>query len=249
MPVVETRALIKQYDLGEHHVNALMAVDFVVDEGEFVAIMGPSGSGKSTLLHLIGGLDQPTNGEVTLNGQRLSLMKDKQITLLRRRNIGFVFQFFNLLPTLSARENITLPLLIDGKNVQEYQERLETILGLIGLSERQNHKPEQLSGGEQQRVALARALIMEPTIVLADEPTGNLDSKTGMTIMELLRRSCEELGQTIVIVTHDPRAASTADRVVFLRDGKIVEELRFEKSAERADRLRSIIDEMEKLEA
>ena len=128
MPVVETRSLIKQYDLGEHHVNALMAVDFVVEEGEFVAIMGPSGSGKSTLLHLIGGLDQPTNGEVTLNGQRLSLMKDKQITLLRRRNIGFVFQFFNLLPTLSARENITLPLLIDGKNVQEYQERLETIL-------------------------------------------------------------------------------------------------------------------------
>lgn len=249
MPVVETNALDKQYDLGEHHVNALLAVDFVVEEGEFVAIMGPSGSGKSTLLHLIGGLDQPTNGEVILNGQRLSLMKDKQITLLRRRNIGFVFQFFNLLPTLSAGENITLPLLIDGKNLQDYQERLITILSLIGLTDRQHHKPEQLSGGEQQRVALARALIMEPAIVLADEPTGNLDSKTGMAIMELLKRSCAELGQTIVIVTHDPRAASTANRVVFLRDGAIIDELRFEESTERADRLRSIIDEMEKLEA
>jgi putative ABC transport system ATP-binding protein len=224
-------------------------VDFVVEEGEFVAIMGPSGSGKSTLLHLVGGLDQPTEGEVTLSGQRLSLMKDKEITLLRRRNIGFVFQFFNLLPTLTARENITLPLLIDGQNVQAYEERLETILSLIGLSDRQGHKPEQLSGGEQQRVALARALIMEPAIVLADEPTGNLDSKTGMAIMELLKRSCAELEQTIVIVTHDPRAASTANRVVFLRDGKIVEEIRFEESAKRADRLRSIIDEMEKLES
>ncbi|MFN2117925.1 MAG: ABC transporter ATP-binding protein [Candidatus Promineifilaceae bacterium] len=248
MPVVETNALDKQYDLGEHHVNALLAVDFVVEEGEFVAIMGPSGSGKSTLLHLIGGLDQPTNGEVILNGQRLSLMKDKQITLLRRRNIGFVFQFFNLLPTLSAGENITLPLLIDGKNLQEYQDRLNTILLLIGLTDRQHHKPEQLSGGEQQRVALARALIMEPAIVLADEPTGNLDSKTGMAIMDLLKRSCEELGQTIVIVTHDPRAASTANRVVFLRDGKIAEEIRFEKTADKAQRLRLIIDEMEKLE-
>lgn len=249
MAVVETNALDKQYNLGEHHVNALLAVDFVVEEGEFVAIMGPSGSGKSTLLHLIGGLDQPTNGEVILNGQRLSLMKDKQITLLRRRNIGFVFQFFNLLPTLSAGENITLPLLIDGKHLQDYQERLNTILSLIGLTDRQHHKPEQLSGGEQQRVALARALIMEPAIVLADEPTGNLDSKTGMAIMELLKRSCAELGQTIVIVTHDPRAASTANRVVFLRDGTIIDELRFEESTEKADRLRSIIDEMEKLEA
>jgi putative ABC transport system ATP-binding protein len=248
MSVVETSSLNKRYDLGEHRVDALVAVDFVVEEGEFVAIMGPSGSGKSTLLHLIGGLDQPTNGEVTLNGQRLSLMKDKQITLLRRRNIGFVFQFFNLLPTLSASENITLPLLIDGKNLQAYEDRLQRILSLIGLSDRQNHKPEQLSGGEQQRVALARALIMEPAIVLADEPTGNLDSKTGMAIMELLKRSCAELGQTIVIVTHDPRAASTADRIVFLRDGEIVKKIRFDEKADKTERLRAIIDEMEKLE-
>lgn len=249
MSILETKALHKRYDLGEHSVDALVEVDFVVQQGEFVAIMGPSGSGKSTLLHLIGGLDQPTNGEVTLDGQRLSLMKDKQITLLRRRNIGFVFQFFNLIPTLSAEENITLPLLIDGQNLRQYRERLDTILALVGLIDRRDHKPDQLSGGEQQRVALARALITEPAIVLADEPTGNLDSKTGMAIMQLLRRSCDELGQTIVIVTHDPKAASTADRVVFLRDGQISAEIRFESTTDSLQRLRLIIEEMEKLEA
>ena len=248
MSVLETKALHKRYELGEHSVNALDGVDFIVEEGEFVAIMGPSGSGKSTLLHLIGGLDQPSNGEVTLNGQRLSLMKDKQITLMRRRNIGFVFQFFNLLPTLSAQENITLPLLIDGKKLNLYQERLDTILDLIGLRERRNHKPEQLSGGEQQRVAIARALITEPAIVLADEPTGNLDSKTGMTIMRLLRRSCEELGQTIIVVTHDPRAASTSDRVVFLRDGQITAEIDFDPSSSDENKLRLIVEKMELLE-
>lgn len=248
MSVLETKALHKRYELGEHSVDALDGVDFIVEEGEFVAIMGPSGSGKSTLLHLIGGLDQPSNGEVTLNGQRLSLMKDKQITLMRRRNIGFVFQFFNLLPTLSAQENITLPLLIDGKKLNLYKERLDTILDLIGLGERRNHKPEQLSGGEQQRVAIARALITEPAIVLADEPTGNLDSKTGMTIMRLLRRSCEELGQTIIVVTHDPRAASTSDRVVFLRDGQITAEIHFDQSSSDEDKLRLIMDKMELLE-
>jgi putative ABC transport system ATP-binding protein len=249
MSILETKALHKRYDLGEHSVDALVEVDFVVEQGEFVAIMGPSGSGKSTLLHLIGGLDQPTSGEVTLDGRRLSLMKDKQITLLRRRNIGFVFQFFNLIPTLSAEENITLPLLIDGQNLRQYRERLDTILALVGLIDRRDHKPDQLSGGEQQRVALARALITEPAIVLADEPTGNLDSKTGMAIMQLLRRSCDELGQTIVIVTHDPKAASTADRVVFLRDGQISGEIRFESTTDSLQRLRSIIDEMETLEA
>jgi len=248
MSVLETKALHKRYELGEHSVNALDGVEFIVEEGEFVAIMGPSGSGKSTLLHLIGGLDQPSNGEVTLNGQRLSLMKDKQITLMRRRNIGFVFQFFNLLPTLSAQENITLPLLIDGKKLNLYEERLDTILDLIGLRERRNHKPEQLSGGEQQRVAIARALITEPAIVLADEPTGNLDSKTGMTIMRLLRRSCEKLGQTIIVVTHDPRAASTSDRVVFLRDGQITSEIHFDQSSSSENKLRLIMEKMELLE-
>jgi putative ABC transport system ATP-binding protein len=248
MSVLETKALHKRYDLGEHCVDALVKVDFVVEEGEFVAIMGPSGSGKSTLLHLIGGLDQPSDGEVTLNGQPLSMMKDKQITILRRRNIGFVFQFFNLIPTLSAEENITLPLLIDGQNIRQHRERLDIILGLIGLTDRRDHKPEQLSGGEQQRVALARALITEPAIVLADEPTGNLDSKTGTAIMQLLRRSCDELGQTIVIVTHDPKAASTADRIVFLRDGQIAGGIRFEASTDDLQRLRLIIEEMERLE-
>jgi len=248
MPVLEASELRKKYTFGTTTVNALAGVDFVVDVGEFVAIMGPSGSGKSTLLHLIGGLDQPSDGEVTLAGQRLSLMKDKQITLLRRRNVGFVFQFFNLIPTLTAEENVTLPILIDGKKISNYQERLDTLLELVGLSDRRRHKPEQLSGGEQQRVALARAMITEPTIVLADEPTGNLDSKTGTVIMELLRRSCEELGQTIIVVSHDPRASSFADRVVFLRDGKIVKNLHMNKDDNQQKKLISIIKVMEMLE-
>ena len=249
MPVLETAGLYKKYSMGEQLVNALDGVDFVVEEGEFVAIMGPSGSGKSTLLHLIGGLDQPSEGEVTLAGRRLSLLKDKEITLLRRRNIGFVFQFFNLLPTLTAEENILLPLLIDGKKLRQYEERLTALLDLIGLAERRGHKPEQLSGGEQQRVALARALITEPTILLADEPTGNLDSKTGIAIMELLRRSRDQLGQTVIVVTHDPRAASYADRVIFLRDGRVASELRFEVNATSSQNLREIIETMEALES
>jgi putative ABC transport system ATP-binding protein len=247
MPVLEAESLFKQYNLGEHHVNALDGVDFVVEEGEFVAIMGPSGSGKSTLLHLMGGLDKPSEGEITLAGKKISLLKDKQVTLLRRRNVGFVFQFFNLLPTLTAEENITLPLLIDGKRIGDYQDHLETLLNLIGLSDRRRHKPEQLSGGEQQRVALARALITQPAIVLADEPTGNLDTKTGKNIMELLRRSCDELGQTIVVVTHDPRAASYANRVVFLRDGVIAAKVGLE-DLDYPQKLRKIIEEMEKFE-
>jgi putative ABC transport system ATP-binding protein len=247
MPVLEAESLFKQYNLGEHHVNALDGVNFVVESGEFVAIMGPSGSGKSTLLHLMGGLDKPSEGEITLAGKKISLLKDKQITLLRRRNVGFVFQFFNLLPTLTAEENITLPLLIDGKRIGDYQDHLETLLNLIGLSDRRRHKPEQLSGGEQQRVALARALITQPAIVLADEPTGNLDTKTGKNIMELLRRSCDELGQTIVVVTHDPRAASYANRVVFLRDGVIAAKVGLE-DLDYPQKLRKIIEEMEKFE-
>ena len=248
MSVLETKDLMKRYELGEHEVIALEKVEFVVEKGEFVAIMGPSGSGKSTLLHLIGGLDQPSDGSISLDGQQLSLMSDKQITLLRRRNIGFVFQFYNLIPTLSAEENITLPLIIDGENKREYEERVETILELIGLTSRRKHKPEQLSGGEQQRVALARALITNPAIVLADEPTGNLDSKTGKAIMQLLRRSCDELGQTMIVVTHDPRAASNADRVVFLRDGHIDGQIRFDSLVNKTERLHKIIEKMEELE-
>ena len=254
MSVLMAENLTKEYHLGKHVVQALNDVNFAVEKGEFVAIMGPSGSGKSTLLHLIGGLDKPTSGDITLAGQKLGKLSDKNLTLLRRRNVGFVFQFFNLLPTLTAEENINLPVLIDGKSLAKYKARLDSIFDLVGLADRRRHKPEQLSGGEQQRVALARALITEPSIVLADEPTGNLDTRTGSAIMDLLRRSCDELEQTVIIVTHDPRAASYADRVVFLRDGNIVTEMRFEqadtdKSVDQPSRLRSIIEEMEKLES
>ena len=245
MPVLQATQINKRYELGEHAVVALSGVDFQVEKGEFVAIMGPSGSGKSTLLHLIGGLDQPSDGEITLAGQRLSILRDNQITLLRRRNVGFIFQFYNLLPTLTAEENITLPLLIDGKNPRKYETRLTKLLDLIGLSERRRHKPDQLSGGEQQRVAIARALITDPAIVLADEPTGNLDSKTSQLIMQLLRRSCDELGQTIIIVTHDPVAASYADRLVLLRDGQISTHLQFDAMSDPPTRLRQIVTLME----
>jgi putative ABC transport system ATP-binding protein len=226
MPIIQVEAVRKQYRLGQVTVEALAGVDFAVNEGEFVAIMGPSGSGKSTLLHLLGGLDQPTNGEVTLAGKRLSVLKDDAITLVRRRNVGFIFQFYNLVPTLTAEENIALPLIIDGKRVSQHQARIDQLLNLVGIAERRRHKPDQLSGGEQQRVAIARAFVTQPSIVLADEPTGNLDSKSGDEVLTLLRRSCDEFGQTIIMVTHDPKAASFADRVVFLKDGRIVDELK-----------------------
>ena len=249
MVVLEAKGLRKKYQMGDVSVDALAGVDFSVHKGEFVAIMGPSGSGKSTLLHLMGGLDQPSEGEVTLAGQRLSVLGDKEATLVRRHNIGFVFQFFNLLPTLTAEENIALPLVIDGKNLRQHQARIDHLLELVGLSERRRHKPDQLSGGEQQRVALARALVTEPAIVLADEPTGNLDSKTGTLIMELLRRSCDELEQALIAVTHDARAATYADRVVFLRDGQIVSELVFNPEQGMAERLSLVARTFETLEA
>ena len=226
MAILDTNQVSKQYQMGEVAVDALVGVDFTVTEGEFVAIMGPSGSGKSTLLHLLGGLDGPTDGEVTLAGNSLSLLNDKQITLIRRRNVGFVFQFFNLLPTLTAEENVALPLLIDGQDIKKHQEKIDELLELVGLTDRRHHKPDQLSGGQQQRVAIARAFVTDPAIVLADEPTGNLDSRTGEEILELLRRSCDEMGQTIVVVTHDAKAASFADRVVFLMDGRVADHLK-----------------------
>ena len=224
MSVLKASKLRKKYQLGEHTIEALKGVNFDVKKGEFVAIMGPSGSGKSTLLHLLGGLDTPSDGEVTLGDAQLSQLTEYQATLARRHNVGFVFQFFNLLPTLTAEENILLPIIIDGKNPNHYQDRLKQLLELVGLYDRRDHKPDQLSGGEQQRVAVARALVTEPAILLADEPTGNLDTKTGTAIMELLQRSCHELQQTVIVVTHDPRAASYAQRVIFLRDGDVVKE-------------------------
>jgi putative ABC transport system ATP-binding protein len=223
--VLQTTGLRKQYQMGEVMVDALRGVDFVVRQGEFVAIMGPSGAGKSTLLHLMGGLDTPSDGDVVLGGKRLAHLSDDDITIVRRREVGFIFQFFNLLPTLTAAENVALPLLIDGKRIEEYATRVDELLDLVGLGERRDHRPDQLSGGEQQRVAIARAFVNDPKIVLADEPTGNLDSKSGTVVLELLRRACKDLSATVVMVTHDPRAASYADRVVFLRDGRVVREL------------------------
>jgi putative ABC transport system ATP-binding protein len=200
------------------------------------------------LLHLLGGLDNPSGGTVTLADQPLSGVSDRQATLARRHHIGFVFQFFNLVPTLSAEENVLLPLIIDGKEPRQYSERLDTLLKMVGLDSRRTHRPDQLSGGEQQRVAIARALITRPAVLLADEPTGNLDSKTGKLIMELLRRSCDELGQSIVVVTHDPRAAAYADRVVFLRDGLTERQILLKDESALASRLRIIMDTMEAME-
>lgn len=225
MPLLKTVDLIKEYKMGEITVAALKGINITVEEGEFVAIMGPSGSGKSTLLHLLGGLDTPTQGEIYLNGIALSTMSDDQITKLRRRMIGFIFQFYNLIPTLTAAENVALPLLIDGQSLQKNQERVNALLEMVGLGERGNHRPDQLSGGQQQRVAIARAFVNDPKIVLADEPTGNLDSNAGTAILELLKRTCKELQTTIIMVTHDARAASYADSVIFLKDGRIVHKL------------------------
>jgi len=222
---LKTSGLRKQYQMGEVTVDALRGVDFVVQQGEFVAVMGPSGSGKSTLLHLMGGLDTPTDGDIALGGKRLAHLSDDDITIVRRRQVGFIFQFFNLLPTLSAAENVALPLLIDGKRIEDYEARVDDLLEMVGLADRKHHRPDQLSGGQQQRVAIARAFVTEPKIVLADEPTGNLDSKSGTTVLEMLRKTCKDLSATVVMVTHDPRAASYADRVVFLQDGRFVREL------------------------
>ena len=249
MKVLEALKLRKVYQLGEHQVDALGGVDFHVAEGEFVAIMGPSGSGKSTLLHLLGGLDSPSGGTVILAGESLAELSERQATLARRHNIGFVFQFFNLLPTLSAEENILLPVIIDGKDPRKYEDQLINLLDLVGLLERRSHKPDQLSGGEQQRVAIARALITQPAILLADEPTGNLDTKTGKAIMELLRRSCDKLKQTVIVVSHDPRASAYADRVIFLRDGDIVNEYVPRTDTPLSEKLRGIMSIMEELEA
>lgn len=249
MPVLKAASLQKNYILGEHTVQALAGVDFSVEKGEFVAIMGPSGSGKSTLLHLLGGLDNPTSGEVMLAENQLSQLSEYQITLARRHNVGFVFQFFNLLPTLTAEENILLPIIIDGKNPKDYKERLDKIINLVSLEDRRAHRPDQLSGGQQQRVALARALITEPAIVLADEPTGNLDTKAGTTIMEMLKQSSRQMKQTVIVVTHDPRAAAYAERVIFLRDGLIVMEYKPESEVSISDRMAGILTIMQELES
>jgi len=220
---VTARALTRRFGEGPTAVEALRGVDLDVKERELVAVMGPSGSGKSTLMHLLAGLDTPTAGSVTIAGTELAGLGDSELTRLRRDHIGFIFQFFNLLPMLDAEENVTLPLAIAGERPD--RDWVREVMAKLGLADRGTHRPSQLSGGEQQRVAIARALITRPTVMLADEPTGNLDSKTGGEILELLRQSIADYGQTTVMVTHDPRAASIADRILFIADGLVVKEL------------------------
>ncbi|HEX3806727.1 MAG TPA: ABC transporter ATP-binding protein [Gaiellaceae bacterium] len=220
--VVSAVDLTRRYGEGEAAVDALRGVSLGVQSKELVAVMGPSGSGKSTLMHILAGLDMPTSGEVEVDGQSITKMNDTDLTKLRRRSIGFVFQFFNLLPMLTAEENIVLPLAIAGEHPD--QKWVDELLAKTGLKDRRTHRPSELSGGQQQRVAIARALVSRPAIVFADEPTGNLDSKTSGEILELMRDSVDTLGQTTVMVTHDARAAAIADRVLFLADGLIVQE-------------------------
>jgi putative ABC transport system ATP-binding protein len=224
VPALQATGLVKRYGEGPVAVDALRGVDLTVADGEMLAIMGPSGSGKSTLLHLLGALDRPSAGTLELRGRRYDDLGDAELTRLRGEVFGFVFQFFNLLPTLTAAENVLLPALISGQRAGAYAGRVDELLARVGLADRAGHVPSELSGGEQQRVAIARALLREPQVLLADEPTGNLDSRSGHAVLELLRAMADE-GQTVVMVTHDPAAAARADRVVLLRDGQIVQEL------------------------
>jgi putative ABC transport system ATP-binding protein len=214
----------KTFKQGASDVTALAGVSLEISKGEFVSVMGPSGSGKSTLLHLIGGLDTPTRGDIAIGGRVISQMGDDEVTLFRREKIGFVFQFFNLLPTLTAIENAMLPAVLDGRAETEARAKAAALLERVGLSGRSNHLPEQLSGGEIQRLAIARALVFSPPILLADEPTGNLDSKTGGAILQLLRDINREEDSTVMMVTHDRAAAAIGDRVIHLKDGFLVEE-------------------------
>jgi putative ABC transport system ATP-binding protein len=224
MAVLETRGVTKVYGTGDAQVHALRGVDVQVAAGEMLAIMGRSGSGKSTLLTILGGVDVPTDGQVLLEGKDLSAMTDDERTLIRRQRIGFVFQAFNLLPIFTALENVSLPLELDGMNSVEARRRALEKLELVGMGKRKDHIPGKLSGGEQQRVAIARALVIEPAILLADEPTGNLDSVNGEKVTTMLRNLVEEHGQTIVLVTHDPSMAAKADRVIHLSDGLVERE-------------------------
>jgi putative ABC transport system ATP-binding protein len=221
--VVVAHAISRRYGQGDTAVDALKAVSLDVAKGKLTAVMGPSGSGKSTLMHILAGLDKPTSGTVEISGTEITRLKDSDLTKLRRRHIGFVFQFFNLLPMLTAEENITLPLSIAGEKAD--QEWFDGLIAKVGLSDRLHHRPSELSGGQQQRVAIARALVSRPTVLFADEPTGNLDSATGGEILTLMRDSVDTYGQTTVMVTHEARAAAIADRILFLADGRIVRDM------------------------
>ncbi|MFY9487877.1 MAG: ABC transporter ATP-binding protein [Solirubrobacterales bacterium] len=220
-PAVEVRGLTKTYDSGSTSVEALKGIDLTIERGEFIAVMGPSGSGKSTLMHILGALETSSSGSVKIGGADITGLGDKRLTLLRRDSIGFIFQFFNLLPTLTAEENVMLPSLIAGESAGKLKARADQLLGLVGLTQRGSHLPSQLSGGEQQRVSVARSLMREPELLLADEPTGNLDSTNGAAVLDMLRDVQSKAGHTIMMVTHDAAAASRASRVIFLRDGVI----------------------------
>ena len=219
MEILRVENLTKVYGTGENEVRALDSVSFSVRKGEFVAIIGPSGSGKSTLLHILGGVDKPTGGKVFMNGQDVYAQNDEQLAIFRRRQVGLIYQFYNLSPVLNVTENITLPVLMDGRKVNE--ERLEELMSILKLKGRENHLPNQLSGGQQQRVSIGRALMNAPAVVLADEPTGNLDSKNSREIVELLKVSNQKYEQTLIIITHDENIALQADRILAIEDGKI----------------------------
>ncbi len=226
MALIEAIELTKVYGKGDTAVTALDHVNLRIERGEFVAVMGPSGCGKSTLLHLLGGLDRPSSGGVKIDGQALADLNDTRLAELRRRRIGFVFQFFNLIPVLDAVENAALPLMLDGVALPEARKRATEWLERVELTGRMHHRPDQLSGGQQQRVAIARALVAEPALILADEPTGNLDTRAADDIAGLLRHVAGEWGRSVVMVTHDPRIAAYADRIVFLKDGKVIDDTR-----------------------
>jgi len=224
VPLLELKGVTRDYRLGKVVVRALRGLDLKIEEGEIVAIMGPSGSGKSTLMHILGALDVPSGGEALIDGENLSELRERDLVRIRGRRIGFVFQTFNLIQTLSAQRNVELPMIFQGVKGSERARRARELLEKVGLAERRSHKPTELSGGERQRVAIARALANDPEIILADEPTGNLDSESGGQILDLLRRLSKEDGKTVIIVTHDPDAAAIADRVIRLKDGRVIGE-------------------------
>lgn len=243
MSLIETENLTKIYGKGDTAVTALDHVGIQVREGEFVAVMGPSGCGKSTLLHLLGGLDLSSEGRVVIDGTSLADMKDDDLTKLRRKRIGFVFQFYNLIPVLTAVENAALPVTLDGVKPAEAKKRATEWLQRFGLGDRLTNRPDQLSGGQQQRVAVARALVSEPALILADEPTGNLDTRSGDEIASLLRQVTKEYGRTVIMVTHDPRIAAYADRIIFLKDGKVIDETQLERKGA-VDKIANIMKEI-----
>ena len=241
MALVELRNVSKIYRLGEEEIRALDDVTLDIEEGEFISIIGPSGSGKSTLMHILGCLDSPSKGTIQLDGVKIERASSRELATIRNRKIGFVFQFFNLLPKLNVVQNVELPMIYSGVSAKERRQRALAALQLVDLANRAKHRPSQLSGGQQQRAAIARALVNNPRIVFADEPTGNLDSRSGAEVLSFLRRSVDEFGQTIVMVTHDPGAAAYSDRVVFLADGRLVDELRSPTAV-------SVLDQMKSLE-